>query len=213
MAMTTEHHRLTRQKYIDAAARFIDEYGEAAFTLRSLGAVLGVDQSAVYRHFKDRAAVVDAVQEWLFGLLVDQQPTPTGTPREQLISGIERMRRVLLAHPNLTILTGRGVGLPSEVVAARWVLDLLGQMGLNSHRRLVAYQMIESYVYGTSIYDCTGGHDAMKLRRQWYRQFNAVDTDAVARSTDTIAALTDEAFRAGLHALLDACEQMGDCRP
>lgn len=63
MTMTTSSSRLNRTHFIDAAARFIDEHGEPEFTLRTLGEALGVDQSAVYRHFRDRAELVDAVQE------------------------------------------------------------------------------------------------------------------------------------------------------
>lgn len=206
--MTTPHGRLTRADFIDAAARFIDEHGESAFTLRVLGESLGVDQSAVYRHFRDRAALVDAVQEWLFDRFMERRPQPLGPPRQQLVDGILTIREVLLEHPNLASLTGRGVGLPSEVEAARWSLGLLADMGLRGHQQLVAYQMLESFVYGTCIYDSTGGHDAMELRRQWYRLLSSADTDAVSRSTESIAKLTDEAFRQGLDALLDACERL-----
>lgn len=206
--MTTPHGRLTRADFIDAAARFIDEHGESAFTLRVLGEALGVDQSAVYRHFRDRAALVDAVQEWLFDRFMERRPEPHGTPRQQLVQGLLAIRQVLLEHPHLATLTGRGVGLPSEVEAARWSLDLLGEMGLTGHRRLVAYQMLESFLYGTCIYDTTGGHEAMELRRQWYRLLSSADTDTVSRSTESIAELTDEAFRQGLDSLLDTCERM-----
>jgi AcrR family transcriptional regulator len=208
MLMTTSSSRLNRTHFVDAAARFIDEHGEPAFTLRSLGEALGVDQSAVYRHFRDRAELVDAVQEWMFDRFADQRPAPEGTPRQQLVAGIAVIRQLLLQHPNLAVLTGRGIGLPSEVSAAVWTLELLGDMGLEGHQRLVAYQMIESFVYGTCIYDSSGGWEAMELRRRWYRQLGLADTDVVSRSTDAVVTLTAEAFDAGLNALLDACERL-----
>lgn len=208
MPMTTSSSRLNRTHFIDAAARYIDEHGEPAFTLRTLGETLGVDQSAVYRHFRDRAELVDAVQEWLFDRFADQRPDPEGTPRQQLSAGIGVIRQLLLQHPNLAVLTGRGIGLPGEVSAALWTLELLGDMGLEGYQRLVAYQMIESFVYGTCMYDSSGGWDAMELRRRWYRQLSLVDTDVVSRSTDAVMTLTAEAFDAGLNALLDACERL-----
>ena len=205
--MTTSHGRLTRGDFIDAAARFIDEHGEQAFTLRTLGDALGVDQSAVYRHFRDRAALVDAVQGWLFAEF-DLPDPAVGEPRKQLFEGVMAIRRVLMQHPNLAMLTGRGDGLPDEISAAVWCLALLQRMGLAGHQRLVAYQLIESYVYGTCMYDATGGHDAMELRRRWYRTLGQPETDAVSRSVDTIRALSDEAFATGLHAVLDACDRL-----
>lgn len=213
MVMTTSSSRLNRTHFIDAAARFIDEHGEEAFTLRALGEALGVDQSAVYRHFKDRSELVDAVQEWLFDRFADQRPEPEGTPRQQLITGINVIRQLLVEHPNLAVLTGRGIGLPSEVEAAVWTLDLLGDMGLDGHQRVVAYQMLESFVYGTCIYDSSGGWEATELRRRWYRQLGLPDTDVVSRSGDAIKALTGQAFEAGLNALLDACERMATRPP
>lgn len=206
--MTTEHGRLTRRDFIDAAARFIDEHGEETFTLRTLGAALGVDQSAVYRHFRDRAALVDAVQEWLFERIVERRPEPSGTAREQLSAGIVAIREVLLEHPNLTMLTGRGEGLAVEVQVAHWALTLLAEMGLEGHARLVAYQMLESFVYGMSIYDASGGRDAMELRRRWYRAMGLADTDGVSRSVASITDLTHQAFRTGLNALLDSIERL-----
>lgn len=118
------------------------------------------------------------------------------------------IRNVLLEHPNLAVLTGRGIGLPGEVSAALWTLELLGDMGLEGYQRLVAYQMIESFVYGTCMYDSSGGWEAMELRRRWYRQLGLADTDAASRSTDAVMTLTAEAFNAGLNALLDACERL-----
>ena len=206
--MTTPHGRLGRRDFIDAAARFIDEHGEAAFTLRTLGAALGVDQSAVYRHFRDRAALVDAVQEWLFERIAQRRPEPVGTPRMQLAAGLGAIREVLLEHPNLATLAGRGAGLTVEIELANWAFDLLHRMGLSGETAVLAYQIVESYVYGTCIYDATGGSDAMELRRRWYRAMGQVDTDRVARSTEAIAALTERAFATGLNALLDAIERM-----
>jgi AcrR family transcriptional regulator len=207
MVMTTAPTRLTRAHFIDAAARFIDEHGEQKLTMRRLGEILGVDQSAVYRHFTDRAALLDAVQGWLF----EQFTLPTAsevTPRAQLRTGIITIRQVLMAHPHLALLTGRGVGLDVEVDAANWCLELLEQMGLSGHRRVVAYQMLESYVYGTSSYDAMGGSAAMELRRQWYRRMGRAETDELSRSVASIEALTDEAFVTGLDAVLEACERL-----
>lgn len=205
--MTTPSGRLTRHDFIDAAARFIDEHGHDAFTLRALGDALGVDQSAVYRHFRDRAALVDAVQEWLFAGFTPPEAV-SDEPRRQLFDGLIAIRRVLMRHPNLATLTGRGEGLPNEIRLAVWALTLLGHLGLEAQERLVAYQMLESYLYGTSIYDTTGGREAMELRRRWYRTMGRAETDEMSRSVEAITELTEAAFVRGLNALLDACEHM-----
>ena len=46
--------RLSRDAICDAAMELLGQSGAADFTLRSLGRELGVDATAVYRHFEDK---------------------------------------------------------------------------------------------------------------------------------------------------------------
>src|SRR6185503_19800211 len=51
---TVEPQRLTRDRIVDEALALVDREGADALTLRNLGAALGVDPTAVYRHFRDK---------------------------------------------------------------------------------------------------------------------------------------------------------------
>src|SRR6187402_772304 len=55
------HHGDLRQALLAAALRIIQKEGVAALTLRGVGQDLGVSRTALYRHFADKAALLEAV--------------------------------------------------------------------------------------------------------------------------------------------------------
>jgi AcrR family transcriptional regulator len=57
------HHPNLRQALIDAALELLRAEGPGALTLRGVARVAGVSQTAPYRHFPDRAALVAAVAD------------------------------------------------------------------------------------------------------------------------------------------------------
>ncbi|MDP3897647.1 MAG: TetR/AcrR family transcriptional regulator, partial [Mesorhizobium sp.] len=63
------HHKDLHNALQDVALRFIAERNGPAFSLRELGAAIGVSHTAVYRHFADRAALLEALTERGFGEL------------------------------------------------------------------------------------------------------------------------------------------------
>jgi AcrR family transcriptional regulator len=55
------HHGDLERALVDAAVGMIREEGVQAFTLRSVGARVGVSRTALYRHFDDKAALLARV--------------------------------------------------------------------------------------------------------------------------------------------------------
>lgn len=60
------HHPDLRRALQAEALRFIADRHSPDFSLRELAAALGVSHPAVYRHFKDKAALLDSLAEWGF---------------------------------------------------------------------------------------------------------------------------------------------------
>ena len=54
------HHGDLRRALIDQALRTIDKLGVEGLTLRGVGDALGVSRTALYRHFSDKQALVEA---------------------------------------------------------------------------------------------------------------------------------------------------------
>jgi hypothetical protein len=67
-----------------------------------------------------------------------------------------------------------------------------------------SYRIIESYVFGSSIFDFGAAPEHLSIRRQRYRDTGHPDFLAVATSDKAIGAHNDEAFLYGLELLLAA---------
>lgn len=90
---------LSQQEILEAALRLIDEEGLEALTVRRLGAALGVDPMALYRHFENKEALLDGVTELLWD---EVERTAHDGPnwKDQLRSIARSLRNLAHAHPN-----------------------------------------------------------------------------------------------------------------
>ena len=57
---------------MSAALELVDDAGLSALSLRSLGKRLGVSQAAFYRHFPDKAALLEGICEQLWRLTYER---------------------------------------------------------------------------------------------------------------------------------------------
>ena len=70
-AKAAYHHGDLRRALLDEAVRTIRDDGAPALTLRAVGTRLGVSRTALYRHFADKSALLNAVSEDGFRRLAD----------------------------------------------------------------------------------------------------------------------------------------------
>lgn len=91
--------KLQRETVIRAALDLLDETGVDGLTTRRIATALGVQQPALYWHFKDKAALLDALAE---AILVENHgrslPLPGEDWRHFLIENARSFRRALLAY-------------------------------------------------------------------------------------------------------------------
>lgn len=66
---------LDRKIILETAREIFHEEGIGALTLRRLGAELGVDATAMYRHFRNKAALLTALINELFVEIPEPDPT------------------------------------------------------------------------------------------------------------------------------------------
>ena len=88
----SKQRALSREIILSTALEVVDEEGLSALSLRSLGKRLGVSQAAFYRHFPDKAALLEGIAEQVWRLTFesfldrvdtgafDPESTPTPTP-------------------------------------------------------------------------------------------------------------------------------------
>jgi len=92
---------LTKERILQHALRLVDEEGLAALSMRRLAGELGFDTMALYRHFPNKAAMVDGLMEAAF--LEITPPSEQGDVWERLREVARAFRRVAHAHPHLGI--------------------------------------------------------------------------------------------------------------
>src|SRR5947209_17549193 len=89
---------LTRSRIAQAALAIVDRDGLDTLSMRRLGAELGVEGMAVYRHFPNKAAVLAGVVEMLLAELVI--PPPSDVPWQDVVREVSRAYRALRPrHP------------------------------------------------------------------------------------------------------------------
>ena len=94
---------IDKDDVVSTALALIDRDGLDAFSMRKLGAELGVNGASLYYHFEDKDSILHGVRflvmkEGEVGFL----PPENATWQEYLTASITRYRLALLRHPNAT---------------------------------------------------------------------------------------------------------------
>ena len=195
---------LTRRRIVETALRIIDERGLDALSMRVLGAELGVEAMAIYRHVADKGALLDGV----VGLLLEelgQDVRAEGDWRE-VVGGFGRgFRALALAHPNAFPLVGRNPA-RSWVAAAQGVedlLDFLRRSGFSPSDAAYTVRAVSRYAIGFSLVGASGAGDAERPPAGAYPLL-----DGLLDQLDGPAGRggADDLFDFGLERILDGLE-------
>ncbi len=196
---------ISREDLVTGALAFVDAHGLEALTLRALAPTIGVSHTAAYTHFPSKAALLDALVERVLEEIFEAEFPEGLTPRQQLEAIASSIRDALLSHPNLApaLLTSAGM---TEVTdgATQTVLAVLESAGLEGRNLVVTYQALESFVFGSIIYELGTDSDFLESRRARYRSVKHPEASKVARSNAAMRDFNEEAFRVGFQRLLDA---------
>ncbi|MET1004478.1 MAG: TetR/AcrR family transcriptional regulator C-terminal domain-containing protein [Propionibacteriaceae bacterium] len=149
---------LDERSVIEAAVRFIDEHGLRELTMRRLGAYLGVEGMALYRHVSCREALLDAVVE----SVVDELYRDPDLDLDQATGWVDYLqrlahglRRIALAHPEVFPLVA------TRPAAAPWIrpplrslrgieslLKVLTSAGFSDEDAAAVYRAFSSFLLG-----------------------------------------------------------------
>lgn len=198
--------RLSREVIVDAYLRVVEEEGPEAATLRRLGAELGVDPTAVYRHVRDKEEILAAASDRLLAEAAEGYE-PTGSWRADLSELAVRARGAYVAHPHaLLALETSPAALPNGFRLADLVMGLLRDAGLPEEEVAPAFEAIEDYVIGTAVLDVRTSEDTSE---EWRRSYAALPPDRYPNLTAMASRVyrdPDAAFLYGLDLMLDALE-------
>ena len=196
---------ISREQLLAGALAFVDEFGLDALTLRALAPTIGVSHTVVYTHFATKADMVNALAAMVLTEVLSIDQSAVISPRDQLLAMAQAIRTGLLEHPNLVpaYLTAAGMSEVTGVITAG-VIELLESAGLEPRDAVVTYQVLETYVFGSVIYEVGTDSDFIGVRRARYRSVGHPETRLAARSNGAMRTLNDEAFTTGFERLLNA---------
>lgn len=208
--MAGRKQRVTDDDYIKVALDFLGTHDQDQLTTRALGQALGVDATAIYRHFPSLDDLLTAVRDHVHKDILDKVEANADavSPRERIKQIVAATRSVYAEHPQLSQLHIRGHGrLANGLELSRRVMQALGDMGLAGTALAVAYQMVESTTIGMTIFDNSSSPRHLAMRQDRYRAIGGALGEA-ANSTATVAEINDRAFDNVIEAVLDECEKM-----
>ncbi len=151
---TVPRRRLTRRRILRAALALIDRDGLDALTMRKLGAALGVEAMALYRHVPSKDALLDGVVE-LLAQEIDVPP-PGSEWRDALRRILRSYRTVAHAHPHaFPLIALRPLQTADARARADAVVQMLLAAGFDERTAAVAFGTAASYANGFLLEELT----------------------------------------------------------
>jgi TetR/AcrR family tetracycline transcriptional repressor len=186
------------------ALAVLDEVGHAGFSMRRLGADLGVDPMAVYRRFADQEALFDGVAAALFDEVDVAALAWAGSWRETLEGFCRRLRDVLLAHPQaVRVYATRPVRSPAAADFGTRVLLRMAEAGIPAPTALQMNRCLTEFVVGHAMALSAADDAATRSGRP---EPGSGQYTVLAEAAGAVGRA--EHFELGLGALLDGFERV-----
>jgi AcrR family transcriptional regulator len=156
-AAENDRARLSREAIVDTAIRLIEAEGEAAASMRRISAELGVAAMSLYNHLPNKAALLDAIGEYVRGqILLPTDPDLTWEQRARVL--MRAFRDVVEQYPRcIELMMARA---PSSLVGLEpleYALDMAEQAGFTGRDALRVVRAFVAYAVGATT---TTGHRA-----------------------------------------------------
>ncbi|MBD3940221.1 TetR/AcrR family transcriptional regulator [Microbacterium sp. NEAU-LLC] len=208
--------RLDRATIVAAGLELAAAPGVASLSIRDLGAKLGTDPTAIYRHFRSKDDLMAAL---LDELTLQGLAAVTAAPdewRERLRQLASATLSLFYRHPAVgqeaVVLTTHG---PGELAAIEFMLDAFSRAGLTGdvlvqHYALMASQMLSSAA-GVARARAERGGDEADGASPWFEGPLLVDPRTHPHIAAVSAQLLDledrELFALGVEAVIRSAER------
>jgi TetR/AcrR family transcriptional regulator, tetracycline repressor protein len=206
--MARVHKSLNKSEYVRVAMEFVEEYGLGQLTMRALGEQLGVDPTAVYRHFPSKEVMIEAMLDQMMAESAAIEPVGS-SPRERIMSTALNLRSVFHAHPQLTTAFATAIGTyPNGLILTKRLVTELRTIGLKDDDLVQMYQTMESFVMGSATFEAGGNPSAFEQRAQRYRVINEPEFDVASSDSDTVKQVAHRGFILTLNLMIDESERI-----
>ncbi|MDJ0348308.1 TetR/AcrR family transcriptional regulator [Cryobacterium sp. PH29-G1] len=215
---TRERARLDAESIIEAGLRIASKPGTAAVSVRDLGAMLDAAPTAVYRHFRSKEGLMQALLDRLLAMSTAQVTAPTEAWRERITQLCTATLNVFIAYPAIAVeaivLSTEG---PAELDGVEIMLGAYAQTGLEGTELVRHYAALSTYMlsYASGIaraHSISNTLTAEDSTPWWGRTYpvTASSHPYIAALRDELTALSDrEIYFLGINELMDSAERAG----
>ena len=182
---------LSRATILAAALRLIDERGIARLNMRELGKSLSASTMAVYRHFRNKSELLEAVVDRVIETFAP--PAAKGPWQDQARALSLQVRRSMLAHPELADAIGRELRRsPTSLRINSLIIERLKDGGVPETSLPDVYWAISSYTTGYALLEAQARRHQRGDRRD---RSNASRIDKIASMLEAVDGLSADAKR------------------
>jgi AcrR family transcriptional regulator len=201
----SKQQRLSRERILDVALETVEDEGLDALSMRRLAQRLDVWPMSIYRYFRDKDELLDALAESAAVSLA--VPSGRASWRNQMRALLHDARRVLGA--DLASRLPRAMLTPGLLKLSETGMAILLKAGFPPREAASAWRALLSYTFGFAV--TSVGGDAARRTRAAIAALEDEEFPALhATSADVAAALADDdEFDRGLDRLLDGLASPG----
>ena len=187
------------------------------FSAKALGLHLGVDPSAIYRHFRSKGHLMEVLLDALHVRALATIEAPAEDWRGRVMQLAESTLREYVVHPSIAaeamVLTTHG---PGELGAIELLLDSLDRAGLAPRDVVQHYALLSTYILSTASGIARGRIESGELdpapeTSPWFDGPILADPRSypqIARFAGPLTELEDrKTFLLGVETLLDSAER------
>jgi AcrR family transcriptional regulator len=182
---------LSRTRILAAALELIDANGLTALNMRELGRALSASTMSVYRHFRNKSDLIDAVVDYVVESFAP--PPAKGRWQDQIRAMCVNVRAVMLSHPELADILGRELRRsPTSLQVNAEIIQRLRSAGVPAALLADTYWALSSYTTGYALLEA----QAHRHRRNEGKQSSAGErVRKLARMLKIVEDLSDAASR------------------
>ena len=141
---------LSRERILHAALALIDAKGLTKLNMRDLGRALGASTMGVYRHFRNKSDLIDAVVDHVVEGFAP--PSTQGGWQDRLTAISLNVRSAMLKHPELADLIGRELRRsPTSLRINAEIIQRLQVAGVPTDLLADTYWALSSYTTGYAL--------------------------------------------------------------
>ncbi|WP_187977337.1 TetR/AcrR family transcriptional regulator C-terminal domain-containing protein [Mycetocola sp. JXN-3] len=199
--------KLQRNEIVDQALIILDRHGVDALTTRKIALALDVQAGALYWHFRDKRALLDALSDRIMaGVGAELAP---GDAHTQLTELAHRFRAALLAHRDgARVVAGAYGGGPNTFALSGTFIDALLRAGVPERHAGTAMFTLSRFIIGHTLEE-QAQHE-LEAAGEWEAHWDGVEDP---RIRTLLAPIIDgdpaDQFRLGLGILLSGLHSLG----